>query len=118
LVVFHETWLGDNEQISLPKFNSIIQCKRVHVRAGGVAIYHSQNDTVSVLTPQEGLSIVQSTSSAAVTEDIAFICISVCRVINGQIIVTVGVYISPSSHMNDIIAFLHGALLRYTLGKW
>jgi len=72
---------------------------------------------VNILTPHEGLSLVQSALSEAVTEDIGFICISVCHAINGQKIVIVGVYISPNSHINDIIAFLHGSLLRYTLGR-
>jgi len=68
VLVFHETWLREDEQISLPNFNCIVlvQCKRNNVRAGGVAI--CQNDTINVLTPHVGLSAVQSTSSADVRE--------------------------------------------------
>ncbi|KAK0157397.1 hypothetical protein PV328_011142 [Microctonus aethiopoides] len=40
----------------------------------------------------------------------AFLCLTM----NGQKIVIVGIYISPNSHIDDIIAFLHGSLLRYT----
>lgn len=41
-----------------------------------------------------------------------------CHAINGQTMfnkIIVGVYISPNSYINDIIVFLHGALLKYTL---
>ncbi|KAK0086960.1 hypothetical protein PV326_005381 [Microctonus aethiopoides] len=69
MVVFHETWLGEYEQISSPNFNCSmkkIQYEKNHVRSG-------------------------------------------------RKIVNMGVYMSPNPHINNIIAFLHGSLLRYIL---
>ncbi|KAK0075537.1 hypothetical protein PV325_006767 [Microctonus aethiopoides] len=57
--------------------------KRKHVRAGGVAIYHNEENAVNILTSQVELTAMQSTSNAAVAEDVGDICISVRRTMNG-----------------------------------
>lgn len=103
VVIFQETWLNEDEQINLPNFNCIIQCKRNHVRAGGVAIY--RNKKWYHQCPHN----THRTFCYTVNIDI---CISACHRINGPQIVII--YISPNSSMNDITAFLHSSLLRYT----
>ncbi|GBP85987.1 hypothetical protein EVAR_57463_1 [Eumeta japonica] len=50
VLLLNETWLANEESISIPNFNCIIQYKRSNVRAGGVAIYQNMHDTINIIT--------------------------------------------------------------------
>lgn len=46
-----ETWLKNEENVNIPNFNCIIKYKRQNTKAGGVAIYHSEDDTLNGVRP-------------------------------------------------------------------
>ncbi|XP_053596141.1 uncharacterized protein LOC103578666 [Microplitis demolitor] len=60
ILMLNETWLDDNESVSIPHFNCIVQYKRPNRRAGGVAIYHYANDTTNIITPCINMTVRQS----------------------------------------------------------
>ncbi|KAK0086417.1 hypothetical protein PV326_005552 [Microctonus aethiopoides] len=51
--------------------------KRNHIRAGRIAIYHNKENAVNILTSQVELTAMQSTSSAAVAEDVGTTIVAV-----------------------------------------
>ncbi|GFU91022.1 uncharacterized protein TNCV_4923531 [Trichonephila clavipes] len=54
LLILSETWLDNDERVSMPNFDCCIQFKRPGYRAAGVAIYRKQSNS-HVLTPHMDL---------------------------------------------------------------
>jgi len=61
--------LSEEQSIDIPHFNYVVKFKRSNTRTGGVAIYHNENDSITVVTPHMDL-IMQNimTATAAVSE--------------------------------------------------
>lgn len=116
IVLLSETWLNDNEDISIPSFNCVIKYKRLNVRAGGVAIYHTQDDSVNIVTPNMEMTARQSQSYSSTVTPVGDVCIAECQTLNGKTIVIAAIYeyISPNQNLDDIIYFIHRLLLVYS----
>ncbi|GFU15612.1 SWIM-type domain-containing protein [Trichonephila clavipes] len=114
ILVLSETWLGNESDISIPNFNSIVKNKRPNTSAGGVAIYQNSSDAVNIITPSMECSVSQSDIYGSIQSSVGDLCLIECVIDNGQKIITVAVYITPYKKLDDIIEFLHRSLLPYT----
>ncbi|GFT10161.1 ATP-dependent DNA helicase [Trichonephila clavipes] len=105
-----ETWLGNESDISIPNFNSIVKYKRPNTRAGGVAICQNSSDAVNIITPSMEYSVSQSDIYSTIQSSVGDLCLSECVIDNGQKIIIVAVFITPNKKLDDIIEFLHQSL--------
>ncbi|KAK2575621.1 hypothetical protein KPH14_011884 [Odynerus spinipes] len=114
ILMFSETCLKNNENIDVPNFDCVVQFKRDNVRNGGVAIYQKSNKATAVLMPNTDITLRQITSLSVNAVDVGEICAARCLLDNGQIIMTVVVYISPNQSIPKIMQFIHEVLALYT----
>ncbi|KAL4154034.1 hypothetical protein QTP88_001867 [Uroleucon formosanum] len=114
-LMLNETWIRNDEHISIPNLDCRVQFKREGVRAGGVAIYQKHN-TSHITTPNMDIEYRQTTGLTVTSRPIGDLCAAKCILPNGQKVLSVVVYISPNQHINDIVKFLHFVLLLYTPG--
>ncbi|GFV97072.1 ATP-dependent DNA helicase [Trichonephila clavipes] len=114
ILVLSETWLDNENDISIPNFNCIVKYKRPNTRAGGVAIYQNSSDAVNIITPSMECSVTQSDIYGTIQSSLGDLCLAGCVIDDGQKIIIVAVYITPNKKLDDIIEFLHRSLLPYT----
>ncbi|GFS90941.1 hypothetical protein TNCV_4192661 [Trichonephila clavipes] len=64
--MFSETWLDNDESVSIPNFDCCVQFKRSGHRAAGVAIYRKQKN-LHVVTPHMNFTYRQTRGLGIVT---------------------------------------------------
>ncbi|GFU70978.1 uncharacterized protein TNCV_3350011 [Trichonephila clavipes] len=64
-----ETWLFNDERVSIPNFDCCVQSKRQGRRAAGVAIYHKQKNS-HVVTSNMNITYRQTSGLGIVSNDI------------------------------------------------
>ncbi|GFV50287.1 uncharacterized protein TNCV_621971 [Trichonephila clavipes] len=64
-----ETWLDNDECVSIPNFDCCVQFKRPGRRAAGVAIYRKQENS-HVVTPHMNITYRQTSGLGIVSNDI------------------------------------------------
>ncbi|GFT48196.1 uncharacterized protein TNCV_1001651 [Trichonephila clavipes] len=106
-----ETWLGNDERLSIPNFDCCVQFKRPSHRAAGVTIYCKQNNS-HVVTPHMDIIYRQTSGLGIASQDIGDICAAECIFENGQTVISVAVYIFPNQtvkklHIFCILYFYH-----------
>lgn len=111
-----ETWLDNDENVSIPNFTCVVKYKRPNIRAGGVAIYHNECDALNIDTPHFHMSAINSTAHTVSLTEIGDISLSKCKLSNGKEIVIAAIYISPNQKLDDIMYFIQSSLLMYTHG--
>ncbi|GFT94662.1 ATP-dependent DNA helicase [Trichonephila clavipes] len=100
-LVLSEIWLGNESDISIPNFNSIVKYKRPNTRAGGVATYQNSSDAVNIRTPSMECSVSQSDIYGTIQSSVGDLCLAECIIDNGQKIIIVAVYITPNKKLDD-----------------
>ncbi|GFX29400.1 ATP-dependent DNA helicase [Trichonephila clavipes] len=100
--------------ISIPNFNCIVKYKRPNTRAGGVVIYQNSSDAVNIIAPSIDCSVSQSDIYCTIQSSVRDLCLAECIIDNGQKMIIIAVYITPTKGLDDIIEFLHRSLLPYT----
>ncbi|GFU01275.1 hypothetical protein TNCV_1368651 [Trichonephila clavipes] len=78
-----ETWLGNESDISISNFNSIVKYKRPNTRAGAVAIYQNFSDAVNI-TPSMECSVSQSDIYGTIRSSVGNLCLAEYVIDNGQ----------------------------------
>ncbi|GFW84063.1 uncharacterized protein TNCV_1662301 [Trichonephila clavipes] len=68
-----ETWLDNDECVSIPNFDCCVQFKRPGHRAAGVAMYRKQNNS-HVVTPQMDIIYRQTSGLGIASQDIGDLC--------------------------------------------
>lgn len=114
VIVLSETWLANEDDVSVLNFNCIVKYKRPNIRAGGVGIFQNSDDIINIITPSMDFSVTQSDVYGSMASTVGDLCMAECKMENGQKVVIVAVYISPNKTLDDIIDFLHRSLLSYT----
>ncbi|GFU63373.1 uncharacterized protein TNCV_247431 [Trichonephila clavipes] len=69
LLMLAETWLDNDERVSIPNFDCCVQFKRAGHRAAGVAIYREHNNS-HVVTPHMDITYRQTSGLGIVSQDI------------------------------------------------
>ncbi|GFT43036.1 uncharacterized protein TNCV_3768791 [Trichonephila clavipes] len=64
-----ETWLDNDERVSIPNFDCCVQFKRSSRRAAGVAIYRKQKNS-HVVIPHMNITYRQTSELGIVSNDI------------------------------------------------
>ncbi|GFU49301.1 SWIM-type domain-containing protein [Trichonephila clavipes] len=114
ILVLSETWLGNESDISIRNFNSIVKNKRPNTRSGGVAIYQNSSDAVNIISPAMECSVSQSDIYGSIQSSVGDLCLSESVIDNGHKIIIGAIYITPYKKLDDIIEFLYRSLLPYT----
>ncbi|GFU72550.1 hypothetical protein TNCV_729591, partial [Trichonephila clavipes] len=70
-----QTWLDNDECVSIPNSNCCVQSKRSGQRAAGKAIYHKQNNSHAV-TPHMDIIYRQTSGLSMANQDIGDICVA------------------------------------------
>ena len=108
-----ETWLRNNEDITISNLDCSGQFKTEGQRAGSVAIYQKHN-TAHITTPHMNVQYRQTSSCTANSRAIGDIFAAECVMPDGQIVLSVVVYISSNQRVAEIIKFIYSVLLLYT----
>ncbi|GFY64882.1 uncharacterized protein TNIN_246201 [Trichonephila inaurata madagascariensis] len=66
-----ETWLDNEERVSIPNFNCCVQFKRPGRRAAGVAIYRKQKNS-HVVTPHMNITYHQTSGLGIVGNPVTY----------------------------------------------
>ena len=109
-----ETNLSDEQSIDIPTFDCIVKFKRSHVRTGGVAIYHNENDYSHIVTSNMDIIMQNVMTASAAVSNVGDICSTQCTTNTGCIIIIITVYISPNQTIDAIKRFLLFHLLPYS----
>ncbi|GFY26960.1 uncharacterized protein TNCV_931011 [Trichonephila clavipes] len=64
-----ETWLDNDERVSIPNFDCCVQFKRPGCRAAGVAIYRKQKNSY-VVAPHMNFTYRQTSGLGIISNDI------------------------------------------------
>lgn len=102
VLLLNETWLANEESISIPNFNCIVQYKRSNVRAGGVAIYQNMHDTSNIITPNIDMSVRQAELTSSTVTSVGEFCVAECKMEDGNKNVLMVIYITPNKKMNEL----------------
>ncbi|GFW36105.1 uncharacterized protein TNCV_4929681 [Trichonephila clavipes] len=70
-----ETWLDNDECVSIPNFDCCVQFKRPGHRAACVAIYRKRNNS-HVVTPHMDIIYLQTSELGIASQDIGEICVA------------------------------------------
>jgi len=81
-LMLSETWIRNDEHISIPNFDCRVQFKREGERAGRVAIYQKQN-TSHITTPNMDIEYRQTTGLTVTSRPIGDLCAAECILPNG-----------------------------------
>ncbi|GFU82116.1 hypothetical protein TNCV_1326601 [Trichonephila clavipes] len=111
-----ETCLGIEERVSIHSFDCSVQFKGLGHPAVGVAIYHRQNN-FHVVTPQMDITYCQSSRLDIVSPILGDICAAEFLFENGQLAISVVIYISSNQMVQKIKDFQHFVLLLHTEGE-
>ncbi|GFW72556.1 uncharacterized protein TNCV_3797841 [Trichonephila clavipes] len=89
-----ETWLDNDERVSMPNFDFCVQFKRPGRRAAGVTFYRKQKNS-HVVTPHMNITYRQTSGLGIVSNDIGGpMCGEECLFENEQTVISVVAYIS------------------------
>ncbi|GFU29535.1 uncharacterized protein TNCV_1414441 [Trichonephila clavipes] len=109
LLMLTETWLYNDERVSIPNFDCCVQFKRPGYMAASVAICHKQNNS-RVVTPHMAIIYRQTSGLGTASEDSGHICAAACVFGNGQTMIWVAANFSPNQTVQKIKDFLHFVL--------
>ncbi|GFS94366.1 uncharacterized protein TNCV_2014041 [Trichonephila clavipes] len=107
-----ETWIDNDERVSIPNFDCCPQFKRPGRRAAGVAIYRKQKN-LHVVTPHTNNTYRQTSGLGIVSNDIGghIVISSPCENISRSISVSLRRRINERTRIKH---YLNMTLLRYS----
>lgn len=113
VILLSETWMNNDEVISIDNFRCIQQFARPNSRAAGVAIFQS-TQSHACLTP--GTQIRESNAAFQMncTDAVGDLCAAEYTMPNGNEVIFISVYISPRKKITEITDFIHRVLVTYT----
>ncbi len=115
ILLLSETWINNEEAVDVPNFDCVVHFKRPNVRAGGVAVYHNSTDRINIVTPHMDMNLQQINWLAVNAAAVEDICAAECVIESGQSVAMIVLYITPNQRINDILKFIHRALLVYII---
>ncbi|GFT74691.1 hypothetical protein TNCV_562461 [Trichonephila clavipes] len=103
--------------LDVPNFHCITKFHRHNHRAGRVDIYKDKGDMTTYVTSEMDVASNTTESFGFNVSCIGEMCAAKCKAENGQLILTVTIYISSHQSENKIIEFIHKDLIAYTVSE-
>ncbi|XP_063984843.1 uncharacterized protein LOC135166507 [Diachasmimorpha longicaudata] len=110
-----ETQPDDEDNCKMPDFNCEVRFKCSKRKTNSISIHKDNYDRTNIVTGHMNASFRQSICLIANAGSVGEICGARCLLENDKTVLTVMLYVSQGQTVDQLIKFIHEALLAYTV---